>query len=263
MKLILGIEYNGSAYFGWQRQKDVLTIQECLENAISVVANEAVNVFCASRTDTGVHAVCQVVHFNTNIFRSCFSWMSGINSNLPADIVVRWIIESPDIYFHARFSAVSRRYRYIIYNSDTRSALFTKRVGYYKKFLNIEKMRDAAQCLLGEKDFSSFCTSKSQSLSFYRNVHFLSIFRYGYYVIIEIQANAFLHNMIRNIIGSLVEVGCGNRPVGWITELLLLRDRSLAGTMIASDGLYLIKIEYPSYYFFPDVRDNYKELFFL
>ncbi|AFP85075.1 tRNA pseudouridine(38-40) synthase TruA [secondary endosymbiont of Ctenarytaina eucalypti] len=250
MKLALGIEYDGSAYYGWQRQKKVPSIQDCLERALSTVANEAIAVYSAGRTDAGVHATGQVVHFDTRVCRSEDAWTRGVNANLPADIAVRWMAPMPED-FHARFSAIARRYRYIIYNHHLRPALLVRGMTHYYRPIDASSMARAGQCLLGEHDFTSFRALQCQSRTAYRNVHYLHVNRKGLYVVVDIKANAFIYHMVRNIVGSLLEVGCGNQPEGWIAELLACRDRRQGGATAKADGLYLTAVEYPSHLALP------------
>ncbi|WP_080205096.1 tRNA pseudouridine(38-40) synthase TruA [Salmonella enterica] len=225
-KIALGIEYDGSKYYGWQRQNEVRSVQEKLEKALSQVANEPINVFCAGRTDAGVHGTGQVVHFETTALRKDAAWTLGVNANLPGDIAVRWVKTVPDD-FHARFSATARRYRYIIYKHR------------------------AAQCLLGENDFTSFRAVQCQSRTPWRNVMHINVTRHGPYVVVDIKANAFVHHMVRNIVGSLLEVGAHNQPESWIAELLAARDRTLAAATAKAEGLYLVAVDYPDRFDLP------------
>ncbi|SNC58856.1 tRNA pseudouridine(38-40) synthase TruA [Sodalis endosymbiont of Henestaris halophilus] len=250
IKLALGIEYDGSAYYGWQRQKEKSSVQEHLERALSTVANEPIAVHCAGRTDAGVHATGQVVHFDTQAHRSDDAWTLGVNSNLPSDIAVRWV-SSVAKDFHARFSAIARSYRYIIYNNNLRPALLGRGLTHYYHWLDVPSMARASQYLLGTNDFSSFRARQCQSRSPWRNVHHLQVIRLGQYVVIDIKANAFLYHMVRNIVGSLLEVGCGNRPESWIAELLAYRNRTQAGVTIQAAGLYLVAVEYSSRFALP------------
>ena len=227
IKIALGIEYNGSRYFGWQRQLEVASVQACLEAALSKVANEPIGVFCAGRTDAGVHATGQVVHFVTTAVRKDAAWTMGVNSHLPSDIAVRWI-KTVDDDFHARFSATARRYRYIIFNHRYRPAVLAQGVTHCYLPLDAEKMEHAAQCLLGENDFTSFRAIQCQSRTPWRNVKHVKVTRHGAYIVVDIKANAFVHHMVRNIVGSLIEIGCGNQDVNWMAELLALKDRSRA-----------------------------------
>lgn len=250
IKLALGIEYDGSAYYGWQRQEKVPSIQACLEYALSRVANEPVTVFCAGRTDSGVHATGQVVHFETRSHRTDATWTLGVNANLQMDIAVRWVAIVTE-YFHARFSATARRYRYIIYNHRLRPALFADGLTHYQQLLDVQKMMRAGQCLLGENDFTSFRAVHSQSSFSWRNLYYLRVTRKGRYIMVDIKANSFVYHMVRNIIGSLIEVGCGNRPESWIAELLVQRDRTLAAPTAPAKGLYLVEVNYPSRFSLP------------
>lgn len=250
MKIALGIEYNGTNYFGWQRQETVLSVQEELEKAISFVANENCQVFCAGRTDSGVHATGQVIHFETNVFRPEKAWCFGVNANLPNDIAVSWA-KTVDDDFHARFSAVARRYRYIIYNHRLRPAILSQGVTHHHIELNHQLMFQAGQSLLGENDFSAFRAAQCQSNTPFRHVHHLNVTRHGHYIVVDIQANAFVHHMVRNIVGSLMEVGAGNQPVEWIKWLLDKKDRTLAAPTAKPDGLYLVNAIYPEHFAIP------------
>ena len=249
-RLALGIEYDGSRYYGWQRQREVRSVQEKLEKALSQVANESVSVFCAGRTDAGVHATGQVVHFETQAARKDAAWTLGVNANLPGDIAVRWVTEVPES-FHARFSATARRYRYIIYNHRLRPAVLQRGVTHFHMPLDAGRMHRAAQCLLGENDFTSFRAVQCQSRTPWRNVMHIQVERYGAWVVVDIKANAFVHHMVRNIVGSLLEVGCGNQPEAWIAELLAAKDRTLAAATAKAEGLYLVAVDYPDAYAIP------------
>lgn len=253
MKIALGIEYDGSRYFGWQRQQNVPSIQAALEAALSKIANHHVEIFCAGRTDAGVHGTGQVIHFETPTARALQSWCFGTNAHLPDDIAVQWAVEVPET-FHARFSATARRYRYVILNRKLRTALLPKGISHYYHPLDAEKMHQAGQFLLGENDFSSFRAAQCQSHSPNRNVHFLNVSRQGDYVIVDIQANAFVHHMVRNIVGSLIEVGQGNQPIEWIKWLLDQKDRTLAAATAKAEGLYLVNVSYPEEFSIPKNR---------
>ncbi|PJG84082.1 tRNA pseudouridine(38-40) synthase TruA [Caviibacterium pharyngocola] len=250
MKIALGIEYNGKNYFGWQRQERVRSVQAELEKAISCVANEECQIFCAGRTDSGVHATGQVIHFETNAVRPEKAWSFGVNANLPDDIAVTWVKEV-DADFHARFSATARRYRYILYTNKLRSAILSEGITHYHLDLDHELMHQAGQALLGENDFSSFRAAQCQSHTPWRNVHHLNVSRQGNYIIVDIQANAFVHHMVRNIVGSLLEVGNGNQPVDWIAWLLAKKDRTLAAPTAKPEGLYLVDVIYPERFALP------------
>lgn len=251
-KIALGIEYDGSAYFGWQRQQSVDSIQERLESALSIIADEPINVFCAGRTDAGVHATGQVVHFETNAKRSQSAWTMGVNSHLPINISVRWS-KDVETSFHARHSAIARRYRYIIYNHRYRPAILAKGVSHYYLPLDEQLMHQAAQYLLGENDFSSFRAAQCQSLTPWRNIHHIKVTRQGDYIIVDIKANAFVHHMVRNIVGSLLEVGCGNKKPSWLSVLLQAKDRTLAAATAKPEGLYLVQVDYPLVYQIPNL----------
>lgn len=250
LKIALGIEYNGSRYFGWQRQQEVTSVQACLEAALSKVANAPIGVFCAGRTDAGVHATGQVVHFVTTAVRKDAAWTMGVNRHLPSDIAVRWV-KTVDDDFHARFSATARRYRYIIFNHRYRPAVLAQGVTHCHMPLDAERMEQAAQCLLGENDFTSFRAVQCQSRTPWRNVKHIKVTRHGAYIVVDIKANAFVHHMVRNIVGSLIEIGCGNQDVTWMAELLALKDRARAAATAKAEGLYLVSVDYPEHFGLP------------
>ncbi len=243
MRIAVGVEYDGTNYHGWQRQDNVCSIQEKVEQALGQVASCPVIITCAGRTDAGVHAFGQVAHFDTDANRSDRSWILGANTNLPSDIRILWARHvSPD--FHARYSATSRYYRYMIYNHTIASALLRHRAMWWPRVLNEQLMQEAGQFLLGEHDFSSFRGSGCQARSARRNVMSLGITRGGGVVNIDIKANAFLLHMVRNIVGALIKIGAGERPVSWIREVLDACDRRKAAITAPACGLYLAKIEY-------------------
>lgn len=250
MRIALGIEYNGTGYFGWQRQREVNSIQGELEKALSQVANAPIEIFCAGRTDAGVHATGQVIHFDTEAVRDIRGWIMGVNSNLPTGIAVRWCQPVSDD-FHARFSATARRYRYIIYNRKYRPAILGSGLSHYHQDIDVSLMQQAAPVLLGEHDFSSFRAIQCQSHSPNRNLIHLQIERYHDFIVIDIKANAFLHHMVRNITGSLLEVGMKKRPPEWIAELLAERDRTKAAATAKAEGLYLVAVDYPAEFAIP------------
>lgn len=252
MRIALGIEYYGHDYHGWQRQRDLPTVQQTVEEAISNIANENISLHCAGRTDAGVHATCQVVHFDTQAKRHIDAWIWGVNSHLPPAIVVRWS-RHVDYSFHARFTATARRYRYIIYNHPIRPALLHNRVTWHYYPLDITPMKEAALFLLGEQDFSSFRAAECNSKTPMRNVTDVSIQKQGDYVILEVEANAFLHHMVRNIVGVLTKIGSGQRPPEWMKEVLNARQRSAAAGTAPADGLYLTTVRYPEQYDFPQL----------
>lgn len=252
MRIALGIEYNGTGYFGWQRQREVNSVQGELERALAKVANEPVETFCAGRTDAGVNATGQVVHFDTSAVRDMRGWIMGVNANLPSDIAVRWAQQVADD-FHARFSATARRYRYIIYNRKFRPAILGTGLSHYHQDLDVDLMRQAAPYLLGEQDFTSFRAIQCQSNTPFRNVMHLDIHRYGDYLVLDIKANAFLHHMVRNITGSLLEVGMGRQQPQWIKQLLDAKDRTLAAATAKAEGLYLVGVDYPAQFNIPQL----------
>lgn len=250
MRIALGIEYDGTRYSGWQRQKHINSVQEELEKALSIVAAHPVEVQCAGRTDAGVHGTGQVVHFDTSSERKMVAWTMGVNANMPKDIAVRWAKEVPE-EFHARFTATARRYRYIIYNHAYRPGILSKGISHYHGELDADKMHAAGQYLLGEQDFSSFRAAHCQSRSPWRNIMHLNVSRQGNYVIIDIKANAFVHHMVRNITGSLIAVGRGEQQPEWIQQLLQAKDRKLAGATAKAEGLYLVDVDYPQQFDLP------------
>lgn len=245
MRIALGIEYNGTDFSGWQRLSDLPSVQGALELALSKVAAEPVQVICAGRTDAGVHGVCQVVHFDTRVNRDMRGWVLGATSNLPTAVAVLWA-QPVDEAFHARFSARSRRYRYRILNRTVRPALDANRMTWERQPLDAGRMHEAAQALLGEHDFTAFRATSCQARHARRCVLAVSASRQGSEVCVEIEANAFLHHMVRNIVGSLLPVGRGEQPPEWPGQLLAGRDRSVAGPTAAASGLTFIGPRYES-----------------
>lgn len=252
MRIALGLEYDGSQYYGWQRQREVISVQQHLEDALSKVANETVEVTCAGRTDAGVHATAQVVHFDVESERKNAAWTLGVNSNLPDGIAVRWAKPVAED-FNARFSATGRRYRYIIANTRLRPGIHAAGVSHYHQPLNERLMHEAAQSLIGEHDFTSFRAAQCQSHSANRNVTRLEVTRKGDFVIVDISANAFLHHMVRNIVGSLIVIGQGQQPASWLKELLEQKDRTQAAATAKPGGLYLVAVTYPESWGIPTV----------
>ncbi len=245
IRIALGIEYDGTHYNGWQRQGDLPTVQSSLELAISKIANHTVNISCAGRTDRSVHATGQVVHFeyNNTIPRNINAWTMGVNSMLPDDISVSWAQVVPDD-FHARFSALSRRYQYYIYVSPSQRALLNNKAVWVYRDLNIAAMQKACDYLLGEQDFSSFRSSECQSTTPMRNVIAAEIKIIKGFIVLDIKANAFLHHMVRNIVGCLLEIGLNKKPGDWMLEVIKLRDRTQAAKTAGPEGLYLLEVEY-------------------
>jgi len=250
MRYALGIEYDGKNYCGWQRQKTVVSVQQTLERALSKVADEPIEVICAGRTDTGVNATNQVVHFNTNKIRKDIAWTLGVNTHLPSDIAVTWV-KAVDEDFHARFSATARRYRYVIYNNRLRSAILSHGISHFYHPLDEKLMHLGAQHLIGKHDFTSFRTVHCQSHSPVRTIHHCEITRQGEYIIVDIKANAFLHHMVRNIVGSLMRVGQSQESTEWIKEVLAVKNRCLAGVTAPPEGLYFVEVDYPENYTLP------------
>lgn len=245
MRVALGIEYEGSNYAGFQRQTTLKTVQGELERALSIVANEKIEIQCAGRTDAGVNATGQVIHFDTNAVRSERSWIMGTNVNLPDDIAVTFA-KIVDDSFHARFSAKARRYRYIISNTVYRPGILNKGVSVYQGNFDIEKMQEAADYIIGEHDFSSFRAADDESRTSMRCVHFVKISRFGQYIVFDIAANAFLMHMVRNIVGSLLTVGNGQNSVQWFKDMFDAKDRNQAGPTAKPYGLYLVDVTYPN-----------------
>ncbi len=246
-RIVLGIEYDGSSYSGWQWQAHRPSVQLVLEQALSKIANQSVTVQCAGRTDSGVHALEQVVHFDVTTNRDLHAWMLGGNSLLPDDVKILWV--KPAVAdFHARYSAIARFYRYIILNRSAKSALQPRQMTWCNYALDADKMHQAAQYLVGNHDFSSFRARSCQSKSPWRVMHFIDVYREEDKVIIDISANAFLHHMVRNIAGVLIAIGAGQQLTTWTQELLLVKNRQLAGVTAAPDGLYLGGVYYPKNY---------------
>ena len=249
MRIALGIEYNGSAFHGWQRQENLLTIQGSLEAALTQIADEPITLFCAGRTDAGVHATGQVAHFDTNAIRPMRAWVFGSNALLPPNIAVCWA-QSVDEEFHARYTALSRCYRYIIYNYPARPAILAAKAAWYYDVLNIAMMEQAGSYLIGEHDFSAFRSAQCESKTPMRNVQLLTVNRCQDYIMIDVIANAFLHHMVRNIVGTLLEVGAGFKEPEWVQTVLQSKDRREAAATASASGLYLTHVIYPSHYIF-------------
>ena len=251
MRIALGIEYDGTDYMGWQLQPHGPSIQALVEQAAGFVANEPVETTCAGRTDAGVHARCQVAHFDTGAQRTERAWVLGSNSRLPAAVCVRWAREV-DAGFHARFSATARRYTYTILNRPVRAALEARTVTWERVPLDAAAMHRAAQALIGENDFTSFRTIACQSRTPMRRMDAISVVREGDRVRLSFRANAFLHHMVRNIVGSLVVVGRGEQPESGIAALLAARDRSIAAPTAPASGLVFEGPCYPAAFALPD-----------
>ena len=249
-RIALGIEYQGEAFYGWQIQKGRDTVQGVLQQALSSIAQHAVQLYCAGRTDRGVHALGQIAHFDTTATRPINAWVRGANTRLPKTVPIQFAQEV-DGQFHARFSAKSRIYRYVIANQPNRPALLRNNVTWYPQPLNIDAMQKACSCLIGEHDFSSFQSAECQSSIPMRRILSLSVSKTHHYVIIDIEANAFLHHMVRNIAGTLLTIGLNEQPFTWMEKVLLAKDRRAAGETAPANGLYFVQPCYPAPYSFP------------
>ncbi|MDO9011805.1 MAG: tRNA pseudouridine(38-40) synthase TruA [Gallionella sp.] len=254
MRIALGVEYDGQPYCGWQSQAEGRTVQDTLQAALSQIAGAPISVIAAGRTDTGVHALEQVIHFDTQADRPLTAWVRGANALLPDSIAVRWAHLVPE-EFHARFSAHGRSYRYLLINRPVRPAIQTGKAGWFHAPLDIAAMQVAAQCLLGEHDFSAFRASQCQAKSPVKTLNKLDIYQTGEMLVFDVSANAFLHHMVRNLVGCLVYVGKGKYPPEWLAEVLESRERRLAAPTFAPDGLYLRRIQYDAKWGLPQEQD--------
>ena len=260
-RIALGVSYDGRLWQGWQKQPHGQTVQNALEGALRAFTGAAVNTVCAGRTDTGVHGLNQVVHLDTLVSRTPESWVRGTNAHLPESISVMWA-QPVSHEFHARFSATARAYTYVILNTRIRHPLWKGRAGWVFQPLNVEAMRQAAVCLIGEHDFSSFRSSQCQAKSPVRIMHCLEVTQQGPRILVHLKANAFLHHMVRNIIGALVQVGQGREPVDYVARVLAARDRTQGAPTFSADGLYLTRVTYPDYQL-PEVTPSAVGLEFL
>lgn len=250
MKFALGVEYQGTGYCGFQKQPGLPAVQTELEKALSVIADEPVEVVCAGRTDRGVNATGQVIHIEVSNERRDDAFVVGANNYLPPDIAITWACRT-DESFHARFSATSRRYRYIIRNTRARAAILNDGLSIYHADYDVPLMHECAQILLGEQDFSSFCSADEQSESRMRCVQDVRMDRIGEYIVFDISANAFLNHMVRNIVGSLLLVGSGKKDREWFASVFGARDREAAGPTAHPEGLYLVNVIYPDSFGLP------------
>lgn len=250
MRIAAGVEYDGSAFCGWQTQPHAPSIQDVVEKALGKVADEPISVVCAGRTDTGVHAAGQVIHFDTRAERSEFSWVRGANTHLPDTVRLLWA-RPVDESFHARFKALRRDYRYVIFNRAIHSACLHRRVSWEYRPLDIAPMQAAAKHLLGEHDFNAYRAVACQAKSPVRTIHQLDIHRQGEFIFLDISANAFLHHMVRNIAGVLMRIGAGEAEPDWARQVLEQRDRTLGGVTAHPDGLYFMRVTYPDSYGLP------------
>jgi tRNA pseudouridine38-40 synthase len=251
MRIALSLEYDGSAFHGWQSQSDGNTVQDILELALSAVAGERIHTFAAGRTDAGVHALGQIVHFDCGVERPLSAWVRGTNAHLPAAVAVRWAQPVADS-FHARFSASARRYRYVLLNNAVRPALLNGKVGWYHAPLDADAMNDGARNLVGKHDFSAFRAAQCQAKTSVKTLYSIAVAQQGDYLLFDFRANAFLHHMVRNIVGALVYVGKGAQRPEWIAELLAARDRTRAAPTFSAAGLYFVAAEYDPGWRLPD-----------
>lgn len=250
-RVAIGLEYDGSAFRGWQSQPDGRTVQDVLETALAGVASHPVRVHCAGRTDAGVHALAQVCHFDTRADRPLTAWVRGANARLPRQVAVRWARRVP-VDFHARFHAVARSYRYLLSNAPVRPAIQAGKVGWFHHPLDLPAMRAAAFRLTGTHDFSAFRAAECQARSPVKTLYRLELARHGDLLVFDFRADAFLHHMVRNMVGALVYVGKGRHSPDWVDTLLASRDRSASAPTFGPEGLYLSGVEYEASWPLPD-----------
>lgn len=251
-RIAMGIEYDGSPFVGWQSQREGETVQQNVEHALSKVADQPIRIFCAGRTDTGVHANEQVIHFVTTSQRKHYSWVSGCNTYLPKSVSALWAVDVAET-FHARFSATQRSYRYTILNRKIRPSILHNYVSFYSQPLDEVRMQQAAQHLIGKHDFTSYRTVACQAKSPVRTLYQLDVTRKGEFIHLDLRADGFLHHMVRNIAGVLMKIGAGDADIEWSKEVLEHRDRCLGGVTASSKGLYLKKITYPDEFSLPSI----------
>ena len=255
MRIALGVEYDGTAFHGWQTQPGGGTVQDALESALAQIAGERIVLVCAGRTDAGVHATGQVAHFDSAVERPLTAWVRGVNALLPRAVAVRWA-QPVGENFHARFSALARRYRYLLLNRPQRPGVGHGRIGWFHRSLDVERMQQAAARVLGEHDFSAFRAADCQAKNPVRTMHAAHVRRFGELIVFDFEANAFLQHMIRNLVGSLVYIGQGRQPVAWMSDLLTMKDRRLAAPTFAADGLYLVGVRYESCWGIPEMTET-------
>lgn len=253
MKWVFCVEYDGTLYYGWQKQKLVCSVQECIEKVFSKIANHKINIICSGRTDRGVHAIGQVAHFFTSTIRSHTTWLIGANSLLPSSITVIWIKSIPES-FNARFSTLSRKYRYVVFNNINRSSFFYKYSFHIRNILNIKNMQKASNYIIGTHDFSSFRSVGCQSMSSYRTIFSICIFCYKNFVIFDIIANSFLYHMVRNIIGCLLLVGLSKKNIVWFKDIVKKKYKTKDYATAPAHGLYFFSAKYPSYFNLPSKK---------
>jgi tRNA pseudouridine38-40 synthase len=239
----VGVEYDGAPFVGWQRQKDGPSVQAVVEEAIGYVAGHGIDLQCAGRTDAGVHAIGQVVHFDTPSERVERNWLLGGNAKLPESVSLLWARRMP-MAFHARFSARARRYRYVIANQPLRPAIQARGLAWWRYPLDVDPMHEAAQTLVGTHDFSSLRAANCQARSAIKTIHSISVRRFGRYIVLDVHANAFLHHMVRNIAGLLIAIGQGKQGTGWVVEALQACDRRASGITAPAGGLYFVGADY-------------------
>ena len=254
-RIALGISYDGRPWQGWQTQPHRQTVQDTLERAIAEFLTVPTSTVCAGRTDTGVHGLGQVVHLDTTIERTEQSWVRGVNAHMPASISIQWAQNVSDD-FHARFSATERTYTYIILNTRVRQPMWDGRAGWVFQVLDLESMIEATRSLLGEHDFSSFRSSQCQAKSPVRTMHAIDVVRKGDLIFVTLRANAFLHHMVRNILGALIQIGQGREPVSYTEHLISVRDRTQGAPTFSPDGLYLTAVKYPGFDF-PEISNTF------
>ncbi len=249
-RFAVGVEYIGTGFSGWQALAGRRTVQREVEAALSAVADHPVSVVTAGRTDAGVHAQQQIVHFDSDAQRSAYAWLLGSNTRMPQEVSLRWI-QPVDARFHARYSALRRSYRYVIHNHSARSPLAYQRSGWWPQTLDVSAMHTAAQILVGEHDFSAFRDSQCQSRTTVRRMYAINVQRRHDFIVIDVCGNAFLHHMVRNIVGTLAQVGLGKQPVQWVAQVLAGGDRRQAGMTAPAAGLYFVGPEYPAEFALP------------
>jgi tRNA pseudouridine38-40 synthase len=255
MRIALGLEYCGTPFHGWQSQPEGDTVQDALQVALSTIAGEPISVICAGRTDAGVHATLQVVHFETGVERPLTAWVRGVNSHLPEGVAVRWAAAVDD-EFHARFSARGRRYRYLLLNRPQRPGLWQGRVGWFHLPLDVEAMQQAATHLIGEHDFSAFRAAGCQAKTPVKTLWRADVQQVGSLIVFDFEASAFLHHMVRNLVGSLVYIGKGTQAPDWMAELLQQRDRTVAAPTFSPDGLYFRGPIYEPHWGLPEIEED-------
>ncbi|MGF6773873.1 tRNA pseudouridine38-40 synthase [Paraburkholderia sp. GAS199] len=249
-RIALGVQYDGSAFYGWQSQPHGKTVQDELERALREFAQTPVQTVVAGRTDTGVHGLGQVIHFDTELDRAESSWVRGTNAFLPKTVAVQWAKPMPD-EFHARFSAFERTYYYVLYVNPVRSPMLAARAGWVHRRLDIDAMRAGVACLIGEHDFSAFRSSQCQAKTPIKHLYGIDLRQQGDFIHFRFRANAFLHHMVRNLMGCLVDIGSGRRPVDWMAEVLASGSRDRASPTFMPDGLYLAQVGYPEHFGVP------------